>query len=209
LKNTGFQKAVWLPYDKIRIGNFIMTKADKYPAATMRWADEMYTFEANLHSNFGNEGSSWTWAQPGDKGRDGNPAKYRLLIPFGRVQNESWAQYGLNYRTDKDWYAGQAITKQPDKEKMYYDITKKNYEPYKQQLDKIVPPLYFSKEDSEQLADLEKTITDYMTNMTARFISGDADIDKEWDSYVSTLDKMNLKGYLDIYQRAYDSTHKK
>ncbi|MFH5182150.1 ABC transporter substrate-binding protein [Paenibacillus sp. TAB 01] len=201
----GYQKATWLAYDKIRLGQFIMTNANKYPEATMRWADTMYEFEAQLHSNFGNEGSSWEKAKPGDVGRDGDPAKYRLLIPFGRVQNESWAQFGLNYRTDKDYYAGQAVLKQPDKEKMYYDITKKNYEPYKPDIGEVLPPLYFPPTDAQQLADLDKTINDYVKTMTARFVIGDADINKEWDTYVQTLEKMNLKAYVGIYQKAIDA----
>lgn len=206
---NGYQKTTWLAYDKIRGGDFIMTSADKYPEATMRWADFMYDFEANLYSNFGVKGSSWDDPKPGDKGRDGNPAKYRLLVPFGRVQNESWSQYGLNYRTDKDWYAGQAVLKQPDKEKMYYDVTKKNYEPYKPKIDEIVPPLFFAPADAQQLAELDKTINDYVKTMTAKFIIGEADIDKEWNTYVSTLDKMNLKKYLEIYQKALDAKKKK
>ncbi|TBL78196.1 extracellular solute-binding protein [Paenibacillus thalictri] len=202
---SGYQKSTWLAYDKIRGGHFIMTSANKYPEATMRWADAMYDFEANLYSNFGVKGSSWEPAKQGDLGRDGNPATYRLLIPFGRVQNESWAQFGLNYRTDKDWYAGQAVLKQPDKEKMYYDITKKNYEPYKPKLEEVVPPLFFPTSESQQLAELDKTINDYFKSMTARFIIGDADIEKEWNNYVGTLEKMNLKRYLEIYQKALDA----
>ncbi|MFE5320649.1 extracellular solute-binding protein [Paenibacillus sp. NPDC056579] len=206
---SGKQTAFWNPYDKIRSGNFIMTNTNKYPEATMRWADVMYDFEANLYSNFGVENSSWSWPQPGDLGRDGQPAKYRLLIPFGRVQNEGWAQYGLNYRTDKDWYAGQAVLKLPDKEKMYYDITKKNYEPFKPDIKTLVPPLFFPPSDSQVLAELDKTINDYVKTMIARFVTGDADIEKEWNNYVSTLDKMNLKKYLEIYQKAYDAQQKK
>ncbi|MDF2962534.1 MAG: extracellular solute-binding protein, partial [Paenibacillus sp.] len=200
---SGVQRSFWNPYEKIRQGNFIMTSANKYPEATMRWADAMYDFEANLYSNFGVEGSSWEWAKQGDLGRDGQPAKYRLLIPFGRVQNEGWAQYGVNYRTDKDWYAGQAVLKQPDKEKMYYEITKKNYEPYKPDIKTIVPPLFFPPADAQQLAELDKTINDYVKTMIARFITSDADIEKGWNEYVSTLDKMNLKRYIEIYQKAY------
>ncbi|TDF91215.1 ABC transporter substrate-binding protein [Paenibacillus piri] len=202
---NGAPKATWLAYDKIRQGEFIMTSANKYPEATMRWADAMYEFEAALYSNFGIEGSSWEKAKPGDLGRDGNPATYRLLIPFGRVQNENWAQYGLNYRTDKDYYAGQAVLKQPDKEKMYYDITKKNYEPYKPKIEEIVPPLFFPSNDAQQLADLDKTINDYVKSSIARFVTGDADIEKEWNNYVQTLDKMNLKTYIGIYQKALDA----
>jgi putative aldouronate transport system substrate-binding protein len=206
---NGVQKVTWLAYDKIGQGEFIMTNANKYPEATMRWADTMYEFEAQLYSNFGIEDSSWEKAKPGDLGRDGNPAIYRLLIPFGRVQNESWAQYGLNYRTDKDYYAGQAVLKQPDKEKMYYDITKKNYEPYKPNINEIVPPLFFPPTDAQLLADLDKTINDYVKTSIARFVTGDLDIDKEWNNYVQTLDKMNLKTYIGIYQKALDAKNGK
>ncbi|SFL36299.1 putative aldouronate transport system substrate-binding protein [Paenibacillus sp. 1_12] len=208
---NGVQKTTWLAYDKISNGKgqFIMTNANKNPEATMRWADAMYTFEASLYSNFGVEGSSWEKAKPGDLGRDGNPASYRLLIPFGRVQNESWAQYGLNYRTDKDYYAGQAVLKLPDKEKMYYDITKKNYEPYKPKIDEIIPPLFFMPADAQQLAELDKTINDYVKSSIARFVTGDTDIEKEWANYVATLDKMNLKKYLEFYQKALDAKNGK
>lgn len=205
----GIKRSFWNPYEKIRSGNFIMTSANKYPEATMRWADAMYDFEANLYSNFGVEGSSWEWAKQGDLGRDGQPAKYRLLIPFGRVQNEGWAQYGVNYRTDKDWYAGQAVLKQPDKEKMYYEITKKNYEPYKPDIKTIVPPLFFPPTDSQELAELDKTINDYVKTTIARFVTSDLDIEKGWNEYVSTLDKMNLKRYIEIYQKAYDAQNTK
>jgi putative aldouronate transport system substrate-binding protein len=205
----GVQKATWLAYDKIRQGQFIITNANKYPEATMRWADAMYSFEASLYSNFGVEGSSWEKAKPGDLGRDGAPANYRLLIPYGRVQNENWAQYGLNYRTDKDYYAGQAVLKLPDKEKMYYDITKKNYEPYKPKIEELVPPLFFSSTDSQQLADLDKTINDFVVSNIALFTTGDQDIDKGWDNYVATLEKMNLKKYIEIYQKALDAKNVK
>jgi putative aldouronate transport system substrate-binding protein len=159
--------------------------------------------------NFGNPGSAWEWAKQGDLGRDGQPAKYRLLIPFGRVQNESWSQHGLQYRTDKDYYAGQYVAKLPDKEKMYYDITKKNYAPYVPALNTIVPPLYFPSSDSAVLAELDKTINDHVNTMIARFINGDANIETEWDSYVQALEKMNVKKYLEIYQKAYDAKMKK
>jgi putative aldouronate transport system substrate-binding protein len=56
---------------------------------------------------------------------------------------------------------------------------------------------------------LEKTIKDYVKEMTTRFIIGDASIDKEWDTYLKTLDGMNLKRYLEIYNEAYKAQYKK
>ncbi len=146
---------------------------------------------------------------PGDKGRGGAKAYYRLLIPYGRVKNMNWAQFGLDYRTDENWYAGQAILKLPDKEKMYYDVTVEKYEPYKMALSGIVPPLFFTKDQAEELSDMETSIGNYVTSMIARFVTGDADINGGWADYLKTLDQMNLKRYLQIYQAAYDATHKK
>lgn len=206
---SGKQLSFWNPFDKVRGGQFVITSANKHPEASLRWADQMYEFEAALRLNFGSEGSSWEWAKQGDLGRDGQPAKYRLLIPFGRVQNESWAQYGLQYRTDRDYYAGQYVAKQPDKEKMYYDLTKAKYSPHIPNINTLVPPLFFPTEDSAVLAELDKTINDHVKSMTARFINGDANIETEWDKYVQALEQMNLKKYLEIYQKAYDAKMKK
>ncbi len=68
---------------------------------------------------------------------------------------------------------------------------------------------FFAPADAQQLAELDKTINDYVKTKTAKFIIGEADIDKEWSNYVSTLDKMNLKKYLEIYQKALDAKKKK
>jgi putative aldouronate transport system substrate-binding protein len=213
---NGVRHAVWYPYQKFSIGEFAMTKADKYPAATMRWADAQYSLEANLYSNFGVQDKDWSWPQPGDKGRDGNPATYRLLVPFGQIQNDNWDQRGLDFRTDDNWYRGQAIANSieaqkglPNKEKVYYDETKEFYAPYKPDISTLVPVLFFAKSQASDLAELDTTINQYVTSMTAKFITGDSNLQGDWDSYVKTLDGMNLKRYIQIYQEAYDSTHKK
>ncbi|HUZ17238.1 MAG TPA: extracellular solute-binding protein [Spirochaetia bacterium] len=213
----GVQFTAWMPYQAyFSIGEFAMTKADKNPAATMRWADAQYSLEANLWSNFGQQGKDWAWPKPTDKGRDGNPATYELLVPFGQVNNDNWAQRGLDFRTDDNWYRGQAITESaesqrglPNKEKVYYDETKEFYTPYKPPLDTIVPPLFFTQDQASQLADMETSITTYVASMTAKFITGDANLTSDWDTYLKTLNNMNLKRYIQIYQQAYDTAHGK
>ncbi|OAH14239.1 hypothetical protein [Streptomyces jeddahensis] len=41
-----------------------------------------------------------------------------------------------------------------------------------------------------------------------QFITGKKSLDSDWDSYVSQLDQLGLKRFLQIYQAAYDKTHK-
>lgn len=44
----------------------------------------------------------------------------------------------------------------------------------------------------------------YVTEMRAKFISGAADIETEWDTYVETVERMGLEEVLGVYQTAYD-----
>ena len=40
--------------------------------------------------------------------------------------------------------------------------------------------------------------------MQAKFITGVADIEKEWDTYVATCEQMGLNEVLEVYQASYD-----
>jgi putative aldouronate transport system substrate-binding protein len=56
-----------------------------------------------------------------------------------------------------------------------------------------------STEASNIYSDIETTCMEYI----AKFINGDKSLD-EYDEFVSTIESMNVQGYLDIYQEAYD-----
>lgn len=60
-------------------------------------------------------------------------------------------------------------------------------------------------EDEQMVIDQYMTeIKTYATEMSAAFITGTADIEKEWDEYVATFEKMSLGKVLEVYQAAYD-----
>lgn len=64
--------------------------------------------------------------------------------------------------------------------------------------------LVYTKNESSERASLVTDITSYVKQMTTQFISGEADIDETWDSYVATLDQMQLDRWVEIDQMAYD-----
>jgi len=80
-----------------------------------------------------------------------------------------------------------------------------NVIPY-QKKDHIFPTGVLKFTDDEQYvidnkyADIDK----YVLEMEAKFISGAADIDSEWDAYVSNCEKMGINEVLEVYQAAYD-----
>ncbi|MBN2981469.1 ABC transporter substrate-binding protein [Cohnella algarum] len=185
-------------------GTFIITDKAENPEVAFRWADGLYEYEHTLRSNYGRPDTEWREAEADELGINGEPAKWAEVEPFGKVQNVHWAQTGPSLRSNE--FRLSAVAKEDnDLEVILYNETKNNYEPYKPTDVSSVPPLFMTNEQATESADLAKTINDYVDEMMARFVLGDADLDKDWDTYVKTLDNMNLGRLIEIYQEAYSA----
>lgn len=66
------------------------------------------------------------------------------------------------------------------------------------------PNVIFTNEESEEMSTLKTDIQSYMKTMKAQFITGELDIDANWDAYLAELDKMGLDRLLEIEQAALD-----
>lgn len=186
-------------------GRFVITKASKNPEAAFRLADLMYDQEMTLRNTEGRPNVEWKLADPGEVGINGKPAIWKYTdVKLSTVQNVKWSQTGPSLRTN-DFRLGLVPDPKLPQESILYNETKTKYEPYKQKDDTVLPQLFFTNEQATELADLDKTINDHVKEMIARFIIGDAKLDKDWDGYLKNLDNMKLKRYLEIYQTAYDA----
>ncbi|MBD2862684.1 ABC transporter substrate-binding protein [Paenibacillus oceani] len=191
----------------LRAGNFLITKSNPYPEISFRWADGLYRQEHSLRALYGQEGIDWEYAKPGDIGIDGKPALWRRLLTYGQVGNVHWEQTGLFLRPERMFLGEKTDPKQP-LEPILYNETKK-YEPYAPEIGQVPPPLYFQTDQVGEVAELKKTINEYVDRMLARFVTGDVRIEIDWDSYLKTLDSLNLNRYLQIIQKAYDEKYAK
>ncbi|MGG1513986.1 ABC transporter substrate-binding protein [Paenibacillus oryzisoli] len=198
---TGIRSTAYNPY-AVSSGQYVITNKAKNPAAAFRLADLLLSEEATLRSTQGRPGQEWVRPEQGELGVNGKQAVWKPIATFGKLQNIHWAQAGPSLRTN-DLRLSVAADPKNSLELILYNETKK-YEPYKTDPAKIVPPLFFTNEQAEELSSLEKTITDYRSEFFAKTVTGSLDVDKEWNNYLSTLDKMNIKRYLEIYQQAYD-----
>jgi putative aldouronate transport system substrate-binding protein len=189
-------------------GRFVITKASKNPEAAFRWADLMYDQEMTLRNAEGRPNIEWKLADPGEMGINGKQAIWKYTdAKLPTVQNVKWSQTGPSLRTN-DFRLGLVPDPKLPQESILYNETKTKYEPYKQKEDTVLPQLFFTNEQATELADLDKTINDNVKEMIARFVIGDASLDKDWDGYLKNLDNMKLKRYLEIYQAAYDAKKK-
>lgn len=66
------------------------------------------------------------------------------------------------------------------------------------------PSVIFTAEETEERSTLKTDIQNYMKTMKAQFITGELDIDANWDAYLAELDKMGLDRLLEIEQAALD-----
>ena len=76
------------------------------------------------------------------------------------------------------------------------------YEPY---LDEPIPQAWLTGEAAERSSALQTDIASYVDQKVAEWISGEKDIDAEWDAYVAQLDKLGLAELTQIKQDAIDS----
>ncbi len=66
----------------------------------------------------------------------------------------------------------------------------------------VLPSYWVEPEFSSKLSEYSVSITDYINQKTAAWISGQADVNKEWDEYCAQLDKLGLQDYIKIRQEA-------
>lgn len=209
LKNAAGKQVTAYTATPINIGGaFTITNACKNPVIAFKWADLLYNEELNMDNIFGDEGVHWRYANSDEIGINGKPALYALLPQYSSEgENASWSQVLHNFRS-AEWRLGEVASSEENyylragMETRLYDATTL-YEPHYTQ--DIAPVnIYISADKAKEYSDIKTAIYEYMYECTARFITGDMNIndDGQWDSYVNELEKMGLSSYIAMTQEA-------
>ena len=199
---TGLRQAAYNPYG-VGPGQCVISAATEHPEIAFRWCDGLYEREATLHSVFGRKGEEWNFAAEGEIGLNGEPAIWERYTTFNEPQNFHWAQVGPSYRPNH-LRLGEKQRGEQDLEVVLYRETNEKMEPYARSIEDIIPPLAFSEDQSIELTDLRLAVFDYVAEMEAQFVLGQADLDADWSTYLETLETLGLPRLVEIYQAAYD-----
>jgi putative aldouronate transport system substrate-binding protein len=204
-----------LPKNTYDLGfnGFNVATDSEYPEAAVKWADLLYDFEATMNGYFGPKGTHWTEAEAGAEGLDGNPALYKVLVPWQEVepQNDHWVQMSLSNR-DAAFRAGETydtsipLYSPEGLEKLLFETTLE-MEPYAN-TEQVMPPVKFTDEqtnaNSVPLTDISTMLKQYIPG----FITGSYDIDTEYDGFLTQLNDAGLETLVSAYQAAYDQQYK-
>ncbi|MBS6183232.1 MAG: extracellular solute-binding protein [Erysipelotrichaceae bacterium] len=88
-------------------------------------------------------------------------------------------------------------------QKLDYD---KVYEPYIPDSDEVYPLVVYTPEEANELSVLKTDIDNIVSQKFSQWVSGEADIDAEWDSYVESLENVGLSRMMEIYQKYWEES---
>ena len=62
----------------------------------------------------------------------------------------------------------------------------------------------FSKEEKNVLLGIDESIRTYMQEHVSKFITGELNINSQWDSYVEGIKQLKIADYLAVHESAYN-----
>lgn len=161
----------------------VITTTNKYPEATMRVIDSFYEPLNTLRLRYG--------IYLEEVGED----KYKInpTDPAKKAQAP-----GAYVASCEDPAMFEKYVEKTEEE-IKKEERNKLYAPY---LAEPIPLVNFTPEESKELSALLTDLQKVVDESKAKWTVGQADIDKEWDAYIESLNKMGLERYLEIYNTA-------
>lgn len=187
-------------------GAFSITNTNKHPVETMKWIDYLYSEAGTRRANEGREGEEWIKPADGVLGINGNQAKWQRTKSLDDIQNVTWQGMAVGAVTE-DYRLSEAAGKigTPEGfEAFMYQETKNKYEGHQPR--EYLPDIYILQDDLDEMAQIKGPLLDYVEQSAAKFITGAMDVNQDWDSYIDGLKKLNYEHYIEILQKAYDSS---
>lgn len=201
---SGNRTAQW-DYYGFTTSSLVITSACKDPGTLVRWSDNQMNLHSIMWMYDGIEDKNWHWGDKGAKGIDGGQALWGD-VQWPAPAGQSWNQYATMYRS-LDFRGGQQVDpKAPTFEAGLY-AAGKEYQPYAEPKAMQLPPVIIPDASASQVADTATAVSQAVKQGMSNFSLGkkNIDSDSDWNAYVDAFNRMNLKAYTDVYQKAYDS----
>lgn len=194
---SGMSDTIYVKSSPVGRGNgvFAISTSCRYPEAAMRWVDYFYGEEGSIFLRFGVEGKTW------NRGPDGKPEYVDGILDSPDGSGAAISKFTI-------WPGGGA----PQWINLDNSIAvasettvaaQQALEPHIPE--NIYPAPIFDQATNDRLLILDGDIKKYYEESTAKFVKGDLGFDN-WDTYVETLEKMGVNEWVEIYQKALDST---
>lgn len=215
----GVRLAAYYPVDYFQTCCGVVTKDCKNPELAVKMFDLLASEEWTLTQQFGQEGIGWEYVSEGTS-ISGDEAHWKVIDPPAYREDGTGGDYtslGINF-VKNIWDTDACIlgntsalrlgryAKDPsmNSEGLLYSFGNA-YSQYKPDEDSMLPSMAYTAEDAKKISEYSVSIGQYANQATVQFITGDLDIEKDWQSYVDRINSMDLEGYLALQQKSYET----
>jgi putative aldouronate transport system substrate-binding protein len=189
--------------------SWIITDKSKHPAAAFRLGDALKDLDFTIRNWYGRKGIEWDDPLPGELGIGGVPAVWVPLVARGQIPGDAWWNQVGGVAATPGFRATMGAVRGSDPENDIEVIlqteTQNKYLPYGVDVSAVMPQVTFDEATAAEYVELRSALNEYVNEMVARFIVGDADIDLLWNGYLDELETIGLNRYLEILQDSYDN----
>ncbi|MGI6690052.1 MAG: extracellular solute-binding protein [Clostridiales bacterium] len=175
-----------------------ITDKAEHPEVIVRWFDNVFAEENSVQIQ---------WGPLGTKLEKVDDGVYRAMDTshFTEEEEEKWG-WGNAFPQSLPKYIKTSYVLQDKDGNAHVDIKQEAdamYEPY---LDEPLPLTWTVNEaDAERYSILSTDINNYVKTKIAQWVTGEADVNAEWDEYLDQLEKLGLSEMNEIKQRELDS----
>lgn len=162
----------------------------------MKWLDYMCSPEGSLLCNYGIEGETFEY------NADGVPEYSDLVCknPDGLSFAQAMTYYTLPPSLiggDYDWK--RELSSVPEEDVLSMEVWGAVPDDYN-----MPAGISYTSDEAKELGEIVNSVNTYLTEKTSQFITGVADINTEWDQYMSDIKAMNIDRAIEINQAALD-----
>ncbi|AYB47851.1 extracellular solute-binding protein [Paenibacillus lautus] len=194
---------------------FVITNkaSEEARVALIKMVDYMFTPEGQTNAATGMKGIDWTDPEPGDQalGEGVTPMVKTIPAKEGEApHNAGWSGMGHFYMPKEyrdTWVQGTDIYASDGYERRLYNasLLYQGHEPKE-----IFPiwSIWIDPSVIDEASMLQTNLKNYIEQNQLQFITGNKDLNKDWDAYVKGLKDLKLDRYLEILQTAYDQSAK-
>ncbi len=184
----------------VTVNGYVVTESCKNPEVVVALINYLMSDEGKALMNLGIEGVTYT------RDGDGTPrfTEYVTANPDGLAPSEVLSafgcQLGLPYIMSEERGEAMLFEYPEEMRNIFVEVSEKTKPYAKPTL--ILPPA--TEEESKQISGLMGDLATYVWEMTGKFTVGTADIETEWDNYVSYLKQLGVDQILEVKQAQYD-----
>lgn len=189
---------------------WFVTKDCNNPELAFRVGDFLFDEDIYMLGRYGKKGVNWEPAKPGDVSRFASMGFEPVFLELENVwsisQNRHWrGEYpALSFKV----VHGSVAPPEPDHYLNRISNAVAEYYACKPAKGTYVPKLIFNEDELLSISEIQATLISYVNESKIRFITGDLDIDRDWDSFQNELKAIGIEKFLDVCQKVYDRMYK-